>query len=286
MASTLRAPVRIETPPAAALAVGGLLAVANVIEAPDEHYMNGVQYESWVCGRGGIAPGLCDVAPGVEIDPTKLFDGPVLVTGYPFAVYTGVECDLFGHPYTQAATGRLEGSEEFLVGLAFEQLVMGSTDPAPVQVCDDPDADICDVIGLLEQWAGENYAGRPILHMNRYQTAQAISAHQVVPQLDGSLATVQGTPVANSPGYDERIFVTGPVNLWRTPVRTYDVDAPMRNQAQSLAERVYVASWECITGFCGDPVTPAPVVSSVSPTSGSADGVAITITGSGFLEGA
>lgn len=280
MPDMLRAPVLIDQP-VAPLPVGGLLAVADVVDTSDAHYINGVTYESWLCGVGGIAPGLCDVAPGVQIDPEKKFTGPETVEGYPFATYSGVICDLLGRPYGTQAQGRLEGSEEFLVGRAFEQILFAVTEPEAV--CTD-DADICDIIGSLEQWAGEHFSGRPVLHMNRYNTAQAIAARQVIPNvLDGTLQTVQGTPVANSPGYDERIFITGPVHLWRTAVDTYEVDAQMSNQALALAERVYTVAWDCGAAYCGPA---APEVLAVDPNAGSADGgETITITGTGFLGG-
>jgi hypothetical protein len=250
MPEALRAPVKIDQP-LAPLPVGGLLAVADVTDTTDEHFMNGVVYESWLCGLGGIAPGLCDVAPGVSVDAAKEFGGSEIVEGYPFAVYTGIECDLFGRPYTEQARGRLAGSEEYLVGRAFQQVLFEVAGPdMPADVCV-AGADICDIIGALEQWAGTHYAGRPILHMNRATAAMAISAHQLMPQLDGTLATVQGTPVANSPGYDDDlVFITGPVHLWRTPLNVHDVDAVMENKAKSLAERVYVAAWDCIAASC------------------------------------
>ncbi len=280
MPDTLRAPVRIDQP-VAPLPVGGLLSVADVTDVTDPHFINGVTYESWLCGVGGIAPGLCDVAPGVEIDPEKKFTGSEVVEGYPFATYAGVICDLLGRPYGAQAQGRLAGSEEFLVGRAFEQILFAVGDPEPV--CDE-DADICDIIGALEQWAGENFSGRPVLHMNRFNTAQAAAAQQIVlDPLSGLLSTVQGTPVANSPGYDSRIFITGPVHLWRTAVDSYAVDAQMTNQALGLAERVYTVAWDCGVGYCT--TVPAPDVLDVAPESGSADGgEVITITGSGFTE--
>lgn len=248
MPDTLRAPLKIAQP-TAPLPTGGLLATATVTDVTDPHYINGVVYESWLCGVGGIAPGLCDVAPGVEIDPEKVFTGSEIVYGYPFAPYAGVECDLFGRPFATQAQGRLLGSEELLVGRAFWQILFAVEDP--VQVCDD-DVDVCDAVGALEQWAGENFSARPILHMNRSTASKVISSNLAFPQFDGTLSTGQGTPIANSPGYpDGVIFVTGPVSLWRTATNTYEVDDVLANRAKALSERVYVVAWDCGAAYCG-----------------------------------
>jgi hypothetical protein len=280
----LRAPERIEAP-AVAPALGGLLGVASITESGDR-VMNGVTYFSFLCGKAGIAPGLCDVAPGVTFDQEKLFTGGEVVEGQPFPVYAGVICDLLGGGYEEAARARLAGGEERAVGRAFYEVSFAGGFPtgdafAGTIATED---ELLAAIGELEQYAGENYAGLPVLHMNRATAARALKWDLIDnDSIDGTLHTKQGTPVANSPGYpDGIVWITGAVHLWRTSVQAYDVNDVMNNQALSLAERVYTVATDCILAWAGEepPVDTAPVLTDLDPDS-IRTGVATTVTVSG-----
>lgn len=290
------APVAVDAP-SVTPARGGLLPVADITEASDSHIAFGIEYQSFLCDEGGYTAGCVDAPAGVPIDDPKLFGGSHIVQGVPVVVYAGIECDLFGAPYSQQALDRLAGSEDRLVAEAFYRwAVLGqwNAGTAPVAFQETVTADnIVEAIAALEQYAGETYAGRPVLHMNRATATLAIAADVIVGDLTGNLATVQGTPVANSAGYpDGVIFITGAVNLWRTPVDSYQAPNTATNTSMALAERTYVLSTDCLLAIAGadeldPPDPPAMDVIYVSPSTVVGGTTAIlTIGGSGFTDDA
>jgi hypothetical protein len=246
------APIRVD-PPAVRPYLGGLLSVADIHDSSDPHVGMGVEYYTYLCSMGGVAPGMCEVPAGVTFDAAKRFESGDLVTAEPFAVYAGVQCDLFGAPYTDQASTKLANTEEYAVSRAFFQhLFQGGVTPAPPQLVDNLD-DLPDAIGQLEQSAAEMYAGMPVLHMNRRTAANAVSCRAAFQNLDGTLLSGQGTPIANAPGYpDGVVFVTGSVHAWRTQVRTYDVPDTSENSHYSLAERIWSISTECFLAYAGE----------------------------------
>lgn len=287
----LASPARVDAPRLTP-ALGGLLAVADIVDSTDPHIGYGVEWFSFACGPAGIAPGMCEVADGIVVDAEKEFTGGDIVQAPPFAVYAGVVCDLFGRPYDTQVRDRLTGGEDRVVAKAFyEALLVGDNlGTAPVQVGTDAvTADnIVDVIAELEQYAGENYAGRPVLHMNKATATWGLAADVLYPSLDGTLVTGQGTPVANSPGYpDGVVFATGAVRMWRTPVQVHTVDDTAFNQAYALAERIYSVGTDCLLAYSGETITPpvAITVTAVDPESvGTGTTTTITVTGTGFTQ--
>lgn len=262
----LIAPARIEAP-AVALPKGGLLAVANVIDEPSSSRAAfGFDYYSYACGDGGLYAAPCGEVTGPGFDTTKTLEGGERVTAYPFVVYAGVDCDLFGRDeYGPAARNKLAGVEERLVGRAFQAIATANLTPVAVPV---PSASedltpcceaVVSAVGALEQYAGENYGGLPVLHLSRANTAYLAAAGYVVMNVDGSLQTVQGTPIANSPGYDPTTaWISGAVHIWRTPVEVHAVDSVMTNTAQGLAERVYSVAVDCFVAVAEMPEPELP----------------------------
>lgn len=252
------APVRVD-PPAVRPYLGGLLAVADVTDSTDPHVGMGVEYYTYLCSQGGIAPGMCEVPDGVTFDVTKRFESGDLVVAPPFAVYAGVQCDLFGAPYDEQARTKLAGTEEYAVSRAFFQQLFQGSNPLGPPVQEEVDLEqLPDAIGQLEQYAAVAYAGMPVLHMNRRTAAIAVACRAAFQNIDGTLVSGQGTPIANAPGYpDELVFITGAVHGWRTPVRTYDVPDTSENSHYSLAERLWSISAECFLAYAGTlPVVP------------------------------
>jgi hypothetical protein len=272
------APVAVDAPRVTPQ-LGGLLPVADVTDTTDGHVAFGIEYQSFLCEEGGYTSGCVDAPAGVPVDDPKLFGGSHVVQGVPVTVYAGVECDLFGSPYDQQAADRLAGSEDRLVAAAFyRHAVLGAWNAgtAPVVLPGPITQDnVVEAIAALEQYAAENYAGMPVLHMNRATATWAISQDVVVGSLDGTLMTVQGTPVANSAGYpDGVIFVTGQVHLWRTPVQAFQAPNLSTNTSMALAERTYVLSTDCLLAIAGgdddgnppdslDLYVPSPIVVTV-----------------------
>jgi hypothetical protein len=286
----LTAPASIEAP-AVTPARGGLLAVADVTDVTSgDHIEMGVNYYSYLCGTVGLYPAWCGTAPGIDYDAVKAFSGGQSSSGYPFVVYSGVECDLFGREeYGPAARARLAGGEDTAVAKAFlgQQFFGVGVPPVDVSapITDLPTAVVA--LGKLEQYAAVHYAGLPVIHMNR-ATATLLSNYLEI-ALDGTLTTLQGTPVANSAGYpDAFMFVTGAVHAWRSAVTTVAVDNPLKNTAMGLAERSYVVTTDCLLAYAGTAPTtvPAPTLTTVAPTSGLiVGGTVVTLTGTGFTAG-
>lgn len=282
------APVAVDAPRVSP-ALGGLLPVADIVDVSDPHVAFGIEYQSFLCDDGGFTAGCVDAPDGVPVDAVKEFTGSHIVPGVPVVLYAGVECDLFGSPYTQQAQDRLAGSEDRLVAEAFyRHAAWGawSDGEAPVYIREEITADnIVDAVGHLEQYAAEHYAGQPVLHMNRYTATLAIAADVVAGSLDGTLMTVQGTPVANSAGYpDGVIFITGAVHLWRTSVDTYAAPNLGENTDLALAERTYVLSTDCLLAIAGDVTPPTELaITSIDPDEVvPGETVSVTVTGTGF----
>jgi hypothetical protein len=249
------APVTVDAP-AVRPPLGGLLPVADITDTTDGHFLFGLEYLSFLCEDGGYVAGCVDAPAGVPVDAVKEFAGSHIVSGVPVTVYAGVECDLFGAPYDRQALDRLAGSEDRLVAAAFyRHAALGAWNAGEAeQVLAEPvtQDNVVAAIAALEQYAGETYAGQPVLHMNRATATYAIAADVVVPNIDGTLATLQGTPVANSAGYpDGVIFITGAVQLWRTPVGSYQAPNTATNTSMALAERTYVMATDCLLAIAG-----------------------------------
>lgn len=255
-------------PPAVRPPLGGLIPVSNVVDASDPHVMFGVQYQSFLCESGGYTEGCVTAPSGVPVDLPKVFGGSHIVDGVPVTVYAGVECDLFDAPYSEQALDRLLGAEDRLVSNAFFQglvLPHWNAGDVPILVEDEVCGDlVIEAIAQLEQYAAENYAGLPVIHMSRYTATYAISRDVVVPNLDGTLQTLQGTPVANAAGYPDCVmWVTGQVNMWRTPTATHTAPNLSTNTSVALAERTYVVANDCLLAIAGPLEVPDSLVVSV-----------------------
>lgn len=248
-------PVRIEAPPRPP-ATGGLLSVANVQDAADAHASFGIEYQTFeLCGPFGngmwSAPcGSNSTSLDGLYDDEKSFTGPHTVVGEPFAVFAGVECDLLG-TYGAQARARLESGEEYTVSRAYAALQAPEFADAGNQVGTFAPGNTVGAIAALEQTAATQYGGLPIIHMSRFNASLAVSQRAAFyDPLSGVLTTGLGTPIAAGAGYpSDRIWATGAVHIWRTPVRIYDVPDVRNNTAQTLAERIYVVATDCFIGF-------------------------------------
>jgi hypothetical protein len=239
----------VEAPDAVTQTRGGLLAVANVIENPDGQLLyQGVQYQQTaLTGHNRPVP-----TDGSD----KQFDlAEELTTGTPFSVYRGVEFSMFQQgeavPTVKEAFGAGEG---FAVERAVQELWLSkAVDLTPT--AGTPVTSIVQAIGILEQHAGEQYAGQPLFHANRYGTS-LLSPELVDPnEPDFKLFTKQGSPVANGAGYGSTgpggtaapagaawVYATGQVNIWRGTVHVADAPVLKDNRAVALAEATYVAT--------------------------------------------
>lgn len=243
----------IEAPLVTSKPRGGLLAVANVIDNADGSYTyNGVTYETALCGPSRRIP---------EYGQDKTFDMTGTNASVNFGIYRGVEAPLLTHKDDAQNMARtaFDNGEGWAVERAIQELVLNPDAVDLTPTTGTPVTNMKRALGLLEQYAQDNYVGLPIIHGNRIAT-------QLIPdpQIDKdnwTLHTMHGTPVANGGGYyatgpggevaaagEAWLFVTGQVNIWRGALITPDeVYALKQNRTFALAERTYTASVECIS---------------------------------------
>lgn len=246
----------VEAPGAVRGAVGGLLPLANVIDdAPGHLFLEGVTYqESTLNGHNRVVP-----TDGSD----KVFDQVGIREGEKFSVYRGVEFSMFQQglagPTAEQAFG---AGESYAVERAVQELQLNTLGVDITPTAGTPVTDVLQAIGLLEQYAADQYSGRPLFHVNR------LGASILGEQLESGdedngwkLHTKQGTPVANGGGYQSEgpegalapagafwLYVSGQVNVWRGKVNVADAPMLYENRAYALAEATYVASVDSFVG--------------------------------------
>jgi hypothetical protein len=246
--------------PAPAPKVGGLYAVARVIDSSDPHELLGAEYQTDACTAAEHwSAGNCGYGyPATPCNPTpnpaatlKSFHQLTVVTGDPFTVYDGIDCNLLGGP-TDHYESRVRDALALKEQKAVEKHLSGLL--AALDATATNDTSIAGVIALAEGWLADNYEGQGLLHMSRTTAALAYAAQALVANLDGTLMTPQGTPVANGAGYQTvltkgMVIASGQVTIIRGPV---DVrTAPGQNVGalceppRALAERTFVPLIEC-----------------------------------------
>lgn len=242
---TIEAPIITGTPR------GGLMGVANVIDADGSYTYNGVKYESALCGPNRRIP-----AEGVD----KTFDITGTNASVNFGVYRGIEAPVLTHLGDVGAQVRkaFEGGEGWAVERAIQELVLNPTATDITPTAGTPLTNMKRALGLLEQYAQDNYMALPVIHGNRIATTLIPD-----PQVDKEtwvLHTMHGTPVANGGGYYATgpggvvapagaawLFVTGQVNIWRSDLMVIDNGYALKsNRVLALAERTYTANVECV----------------------------------------
>lgn len=242
MVLTIDGPER--KPPAA----GGLLRVANVIDgAPSGGFHFGIQYEADPCGQNRVIP-----AEGEE----KVADQMGETASVGFGQYRMVEDALVTGANPEAVVRRLyQNGEAYGVEQGVQEKLLN---PLAVNLTPTPGTPVTNMkhaLGILEQYAADNYSGLPIIHGNRL-------AVSLIPDMkaedDGSLRTIHGTPISNGGGYDAVgpgaanaaagrawLYISGQVNIWREPLRVYTANDLKGNRVYTLAEARYLASVEC-----------------------------------------
>jgi hypothetical protein len=234
--------------------LGGLFSVASVIDADDPHILMGAQAMTTACEEANLWDHVCPILfPGScgKANPAnykkKAAHGFEVVTGDPITVYDSIVC-----------RDKADYSADVRAGLALkeqkavEKHLRALLDAAP---SGGTPKDIVAAVGAAEAWLAANYEGVGVIHMGPQEAILAAAAQVIAPALDGSLATVLGTPVAAGAGYSvagsDVVYASGQVVLYRGPVFVQNVPsvqgptpadcAPPR----ALAERTYVPLIEC-----------------------------------------
>lgn len=244
----------IDIPPPA-IATGGVLDVARVIESTDPHDLLGAEYLSDACTDGHTWEEFCTLNPAAA----KVFDeGPDVVVGDPFAVYAGVECTL--QRLDEAAVRarrRLAFTERHQIDLHVRDIL-----DAEAITLGTGTVPVARGIGILESYGATMYGGVPVIVMSRAAVSCLCSTVGIAKDLSGRLTTCQGTPVANiSMGlYSDPdgnadpttwAYVSGQITLLRGPVEVISVPQQPQGDGtyeppRALAERIYVPLIECL----------------------------------------
>lgn len=249
MASTIPSAPRIETAAPASQPAGyGLLAAAQVLAAPENAGLFGVDWEPAPVEIAQYWRGACrdDPDPGSKV----FYDRPGRRVSDPFPVYWGEEC---GSVAFENTNGRV------LTGLA-----QGEGRPVEARVWqllfDDPDTvdleqgrGLSDAVGHIEEELGNRYGVRGIIHAPARVAARAFEDNLVRWRGETPL-TPRGHTWAFGDGYDPAsgnpptdgasLVGTPPVVLWRTPVATLGpVLDRSTNRYVAIAERIYIAGW-------------------------------------------
>jgi hypothetical protein len=227
---------------------GGILSVANVIPAPSPHALMGVESQSDACADAHEWTEWCTMTPTAQ----KVFDSnPELMEGDPFAVYAGVECFAPLADNEARARTRLGYAEGRQVDRHVEQWLQANAidvGPGPFPVAE--------AIGVLEGAMSAIYGGVPTLIIPRSKVGcGCLCIHR---NLDGSLESLQGSPIANITGDPDNpepeawMYATGQITLIQGAVESRSVpqqiidDQGNFEPMRALAERIYVPLIECI----------------------------------------
>ena len=237
----------IDAPPATR-SRGGLLAVVTPQTGDPFGLLQGIKYETALCGPNRA------YVPGQD----KVFDKRGIITGEPFTVYRGIDQSLlFRSDSERLLREAFEAGESFGVEEGVQASILNGADtvdltPTPGT----PVKDMKHALGLLEQYAAENYGGLPLIHGNRFATS-LIPEHQI-DTATWTMHTANGTPIANGGGYRTEgpgavdidagtawVYITGAMNIWKGEPIIANGPALKDNRDLVLLENTYVATAEC-----------------------------------------
>ena len=241
----------IETPTLTPMR-GGLLGVPEVevidTDGAGGILQYGVTYKGHLCGKNRTIP-----AEGVA----KTFDQQTVLSGTPFGLYRGVEGALLVNRDEPLREARIayDAGESYGVERGLQ---VGVLSPMAVDITPTVGTPVTNsrhAVGLLEQYAADNYSGLPIISGNRLAVGY-------IPELqvaaDYQLHTIHGTPVASAAGYSTDgpgaavaaagtawLYISGKITFWKG--RNFDSEGydTKGNRVYALAENLYVPTVEC-----------------------------------------
>lgn len=261
----------------------GLFSVATgPLDIPVHARIGGLQYEL----------GTCTLPNGYEVNcqdqlAQKTFDGAIATnTGYPFVVYSGIECGIVGlanwgqerirkYLYEQLTAGEQATVENIFSNSGFGQTLGLANNPNTVNL--GAATNIVDAVGVLEEWLYARYGLPGVIHAPMRAAAYVKSSKLIhKDSVQEPWRTAVGTKVSfgNYSGVNPTggpaatgttwIYITGQVAVWRTPdAQLLDVPLPQvinraTNSVDILMEREYVVTYDCFVagieagfGCCG-----------------------------------
>lgn len=244
------APLLIDAPSIPAAPRFGLLSAAQIVDGPDPHWVDGIEYPT--------TPRPHAVTDDVECDQPDLADlisGVDWVTDAPLRVWSGLTSKIAGWTADEIisrARDMLTAGEGAALERGLWPRLAGASTTLPAG--DDP-LSILSGVGALESWLWESYGGVGVLHVPRSAVGHLVRAEQVR-EVNGRLQTPLGTLVsagaypgrspADDPAAEGAVWVaaTPAVQLRRTPIRVQSSFGHRDNTQMVVADRVYVPSWE------------------------------------------
>jgi hypothetical protein len=265
-------------PPTRTLLPYGLMSVVQTPTDPDDHWQNGILYQTDPCGQAQVTTTDCPVPPTDKL-PTL---GPGLRGANPFTVYTFPTCSApggFAEEARTRAVAALTSGEARTVERVFwtgESGVVpslaatggmitglgGSLDQSAATIITGGPLTPVEGLALLEEALSSCYGNEGVIHVTPGTLTRLVTNGSV--SRDGArlrspnghlVAAGAGYPgtgpsgVANAPGV-RWMFATGAVFLRRTDVITPSATvADSLNRGKNtigfLAERTYVIGWDC-----------------------------------------
>lgn len=209
-------------------------------------------------GSAGTAATVPSSSTAGNIPPAaKTFDQQTVITGTPFGTYRGVEGPLLVNRDGALVEARsaYEAGESYGVERGVQT---GLLSPAAVDITPTPGTPVTNArfaLGLLEQYAADNYSGLPVVSGNRL-------AIGLLPELqvgaNYELHTIHGTPIADASGYSTDgpgaavaaagtawLYISGKITIWRGPGGPYEAYDIEGNRVYALMERTYIPTVEC-----------------------------------------
>lgn len=235
----------------------GLFSVADPVDKNSGEWTNGVAWESVACSLDhGFYGGPCDNPTSKDIDATGHTD----VTLDPFTVYVHTECRAIGE-YNRArdnAVARLNAVEER--GVEAHLWASMIADPDFTDITPTPGTAVPAKVGLalLEQAVPAGALGQPIIHADR--TVASLLSDGPVARHGAHLESEIGSLVSAGVGYGPDGPAGAPAAGTRWLLGTVGVlihrgtmfapgpqfvQTPLDNTIRTLAERTFVAGYEC-----------------------------------------
>lgn len=252
----------------------GLFAVAEMATMPENASIGGVQ---WLTGNCGFSEGY-EVECAATLNVKTFTNEESFEVALPFVVYAGRLCGSVG--FTEEESQRytfdkLRASEQAVVERVFSEQLFGQSpglanNPDVTTVAIGATDNFADAIGQLEAAFYAAYGYQGTLHVPIRSGAHMASQHLLFADTEFPLPgnervwrTATGTavsignyagtsPVGAAPAVGTQwIYMTAPVKIWRqsdSEVFVSPVEGSLNratNQVTWLAERTYIAGFEC-----------------------------------------
>lgn len=242
------------------------------LDLPVNARIGGLQYEIGSCTLPNGYEVLCQ-----DSHASKSYNGTIATNvGYPFVVYSGIQCGAVGLAnwgqerirkflYEQLTAGEQATVENIFSQSAYGQTLGLSNNPNVVNLGNA--TDIVNGVAILENWLYARYGLPGVLHVPMLAASYLKSSQVIQKDLPTQpWKTAPGTLVSlgNYAGFAPSgsapvsghtyLYITGQVAVWRTPDSQL-LDIPLgqvmnrtTNTVDIVMEREYVVTYDCFVG--------------------------------------